>query len=838
MRPAIAARLPLWIHFWLGLMALVVPTWASAVMVASCQADSDMPGPGQTVGGGGEAGGSGGDCVGADCPDPCAAHPHPGCACEVEGQHLLCSEVVAELEGQKVCGKGFSVCTDGEWDDCILNNAVTLVPDAPPGYYQTETLGQGTSCVNNPCDPDCIDFVDTPAGQADAGTGLKESDGGLTLVGDGGSVCVPKTCADQGKNCGPVGNGCGGLLQCGTCLTPTTCGGAGVASVCGIPVSCTNLCLQQVTCPNGGTTSVTGKVYAPNGTDPLPNAVVYVPNAPVTAFTAGVSCDNCAYATGSPLVSTTSAVDGSFTLNNMPVGLGIPLVVQIGRWRRQVTIPVVNACTSTSVAATKTRLPRTKAEGDIPKMAFVTGKVDAMECVWRKIGVSDSEFTNPAGTGRINLYAGGYAPGAYIGNIGGSGGTPWEATLLSTPATLNQYDMVLFPCQGAQYYYGGSTEQSYQNNLASYANAGGRIFATHYSYGWLYKDNSLYFSPLSSAIKWSINQAAPTPDPQTGIIDTSFPKGLLLSQWLQTVGASVNAGQISINTLRRDFNGVNAPTQRWMSINSPASGIPQHLTFNTPIGAPAAQQCGRVVFSDFHVENATDAKFAFPTECGAGAMTPQEKLLEFMLFDLASCVQPDQPAVCTPVTCSSQGFNCGPAGDGCGGTLSCGTCTAPKTCGGGTQAGVCATPNVYSDGYFVRDYDASMCPSGTSPVWRLWSWSSLTPSDTHIDFAVQTASTKAGLAAAPEDRILFSSPPGPAALAGTSTSAHAVNVPAAGSPDTQLGSASIDYTLKTKGRPRSHKYLRVTSHLVPSADKLKAPTLSSWDLQVSCADSE
>lgn len=54
--------------------------------------------------------------------------------------------------------------------------------------------------------------------------------------------------------------------------------------------SCTGLACMQMSCPNNGTTSITGKVYAPNGTDPLPNVTVYIPNAPVAAFTPGVSC--------------------------------------------------------------------------------------------------------------------------------------------------------------------------------------------------------------------------------------------------------------------------------------------------------------------------------------------------------------------------------------------------------------------------------------------------------------------------------------------------------------------------------------------------------------------
>jgi peptidoglycan/xylan/chitin deacetylase (PgdA/CDA1 family) len=45
--------------------------------------------------------------------------------------------------------------------------------------------------------------------------------------------------------------------------------------------------------------------------------------------------------------------------------------------------------------------------------------------------------------------------------------------------------------------------------------------------------------------------------------------------------------------------------------------------------------------------------------------------------------------ICTPTTCSAQGKNCGTISDGCGGTLTCGSCTSPQTCGGGGVANVC-----------------------------------------------------------------------------------------------------------------------------------------------------
>jgi hypothetical protein len=53
----------------------------------------------------------------------------------------------------------------------------------------------------------------------------------LLAVGTG---CTPTTCAAQGKNCGTISNGCGGTLTCRSCTAPQTCGGGGVANVCGV----------------------------------------------------------------------------------------------------------------------------------------------------------------------------------------------------------------------------------------------------------------------------------------------------------------------------------------------------------------------------------------------------------------------------------------------------------------------------------------------------------------------------------------------------------------------------------------------------------------------------
>lgn len=101
-----------------------------------------------------------------------------------------------------------------------------------------------------------------------------------------------------------------------------------------------------------------------------------------------------------------------------------------------------------------------------------------------------------------------------------------------------------------------------------------------------------------------------------------------------------------ISTLRQNFNGVIPPTQSWLTLDDPAASDPvMQFVFDTPIPTPSTptpNQCGRVLYNEYHVENPTLssiqlANTIFPNECNVSApMTPQEKLLEYMLFELTS----------------------------------------------------------------------------------------------------------------------------------------------------------------------------------------------------------
>ena len=97
------------------------------------------------------------------------------------------------------------------------------------------------------------------------------------------------------------------------------------------------------------------------------------------------------------------------------------------------------------------------------------------------------------------------------------------------------------------------------------------------------------------------------------------------------------------------MSSVIPPTQSWVTLNSGSyagqTGNPvMQMTFNTPVGAPAANQCGRVMYNDYHVFNVRSAGANFPNECPATptthVMSAQEKMLEYALFDLSTFVQP------------------------------------------------------------------------------------------------------------------------------------------------------------------------------------------------------
>jgi hypothetical protein len=761
--------------------------------------------------------------------DACAT-PNEGCECASPGQVVECGDVIGTSADSVTCRRGSRACdSSGHWGACV--GGTTSVQSLPT--YDVKGLGTPVTCVGNPCDPYCQQMVDNGAG-LDAGPGTTSGESGVSIYPAEGSVDV-----DFGPTC------------------------TGIA--CSIDPCAGN--------PLGAkATTIHGVVYDPAGYNPIYNAVVYVPNAPLTAFTEGATCDACVAGSGSPIVTTTTDATGAFTLAGVPSGTNIPIVIQIGKWRRKYIVPSITKCVANALAsdnttqpnrdALPTRLPRTNHEfttdDHIPKMAIATGSADPFECLLLKMGISSTEFQRPADvpTARVHYYK--------SNGIDLSTGAPAASTLWASTTTMNDYDIIFLPCEGSEIDKGAA---AYANAI-SYTSGGGRLFTTHYSYVWM----QLAASPFNTVATWNHRHAFETTDPVTGDIDTSFPKGAAFATWLNNVGAATGATTMSISQPRWDSTAVNtgvatewmqatsyAPagtTSYWFMpnwgktcastascpstddgtvaanyqcarsacafgdfafhcagstctsagspgviaadaacgvgracynngcfkecIDAPTSATDDmkvHFTFNTPIGATS--QCGRVVYSDFHVSAAAlSGSTYFPASCVAGTLSSQEKALEFMVFDLSSCVSPDIPPTPPP-----------------------------------------PPPPYPSPVTFTRDYDGA-CPVGTKVVWRFFDYQTVTPSDSSIVFNAQTASTAAGLGAAPS--VALTTVTGPPITTWTGVDVGAKLVPTYGPDPTSA----------------SQEFLRVTITLNPSTDEYSAPTLTAWRQNFDCVPSE
>jgi len=534
----------------------------------------------------------------------------------------------------------------------------------------------------------------------------------------GDSTCTALTCTPTsgGQYCGgTIGDGCGSSIICNAaCPSKTKC----QANVC---VCDDGLrCQVKTDCAAGAKTTLKGIVYDPAGNNPLYNVMVYVPNATVATITHGPTCDQCSTPSGDPITAALTGADGSFTLTDVPSGTNIPLVMQIGKWRRQITIPTVTECAINDLsegpgATTRFRLPRNKTDSDpaaaasLPIMAVAAGgahgpaydftMTERLQCLLRRMGVSDSEFTLPTGAGAIQLYNQASTAGCNVlttpwnanscgsnsaadtcNQVAGSATTYPDAatTLWNSPTNLNKYDMIFLNCPGDQNadLHGYPSHTADTDRVKAYVDAGGRVFAEHYAWGWLRTRTSTggnYTSSFGNVATWYAdgngNPTSPTisTPARTALLDTSFARGDALASWLVNVGASTTKGQMTIpGAVRGTMQAqINPPGQRWLYETVSASNYVHFLTFDTPIGSAPANQCGRFVFTGMHVSDRIDTADAFPSDptfnttvtsatankttsmlaqafpgCCASrtALSPPEKALEFMIFDLSSCI--------------------------------------------------------------------------------------------------------------------------------------------------------------------------------------------------------
>ncbi len=170
--------------------------------------------------------------------------------------------------------------------------------------------------------------------------------------------------------------------------------------------------------------------------------------------------------------------------------------MQLGKWRRQTTIPSVTACTNNVLTDPNlTRLPRNQSEGNMPHIALTTGKCDSMGCMVGKLGIDPAEFgvQSDGYTKAINVYS---------SAADGFSNTTKASVLWGSLPLLETYDMGIFSCECNESLATKGvprvrstpvTEHAddaapclrrSSRTSTDYLNAGGRIFTTDFQYTW------------------------------------------------------------------------------------------------------------------------------------------------------------------------------------------------------------------------------------------------------------------------------------------------------------------------------------------------------------------
>jgi hypothetical protein len=556
-------------------------------------------------------------------------------------------------------------------------------------------------------------------------------------------------------------------------------------------------------------TRITGKVYAPNGATPLAGISVFQPAGPVTNFVDGVACDTCA-SLGSPLTAgATSTADGSFTIYNATPGINQTLVIQSGRWRRRVSVPVT-ACTTNNIAAASTRLPKNRNEGDIPKTAFVQGNREALECTLLKFGIDSAEIARRTGTGnlqRIQLYRVNSNTGASTGMTTSAGLAPNASGLWNTGGSLDEYSVLVLPCSIEMKEASGDyLTAANRTRFIDWLNKGGRAFMDHWpgeafiqSLGGAFAATSTWSSPLPGSALGTMR----------GKVNANTPAQVLMRDWLANVGGSADWGagwMRSDEPWRHALNPNTATTTEWLRglsgytpmngnqwTTTPGGNMSLSYSFETPLSVQPAPACpvgsgGRVIYNGMHVAQARIAgsiypasSDVFPNACQLTAgLTSEELALMYQFFQLTACALGGAPPPTPPPP----------------------------------------PPPLQSGLVFTRDYAAS-CPSGTRPVWQLFQWQAAIPAGTSIGFRAATADTVAALPAPP--------PAKPPATADIGTA----NATTGGWTNEMQ---TVDTSLTQETGSGSKAFLRV--YMTFNTAGTVSPVLQSWRQLYDCVPSE
>lgn len=369
-----------------------------------------------------------------------------------------------------------------------------------------------------------------------------------------------------------------------------------------------------------GTASVSGTVYAPNGVDPVPNALVYLPkegNNAQNIDSARIAQSQievlpCGEPTEPYLLKQCSDYKGGFDFEGLNPG-DILIRIRNGGFTKRIEVFVVSG-ENRVLTPTQSQLPTADSEdGSTAKIAVIAGQYDKLQDVLKKLGMTESsgfELFYPYGSGRAQ--------------------TEKVISLISSADELSKYDLVMINCGSSLETY--LEDEGIRSAIKAYVQNGGRLYVTDQAYDVVEQifPRAIRFAgdPSNDAVKSSMNAA----EQGTGGLQIKAQvDDQTLLRWLrdrvcfdpiQSISNAncVNAdGSVSISGFSGQWalmDSVGPGTTAWIS--SQANGKYRPLTALFNHGA------GKVLYSSYHTHHSGNATVP----------TPQERVLQYFVFEV------------------------------------------------------------------------------------------------------------------------------------------------------------------------------------------------------------
>lgn len=364
----------------------------------------------------------------------------------------------------------------------------------------------------------------------------------------------------------------------------------------------------DASCPAGSPTTLSGRVTFPNGELPVAGAVVYVQHGAELPPHLG-DCGECIDLSAT-LAHTTTGPYGRFELSPPPGTHYI--VVEKGKLRRGIET-AVTAC-ATNDLGDALRLPRSAAEGSVPRIAVLGGEWDHMEQVVRKLGLDESVFQ--------------VFPAA----------SPEARSLFSSPEALAAYDIVFVNCGapiGEELLF---SEPRARDNLRSFLEAGGRVYVTDLAYNLIEQafPERVDFSATADGLTAAAEPIGMHDDGRMAGDATIHDE--TLGAWMVASGAIAGPDRVPISS--GVYGLVIMDRVAEGSVRTWVSGPVEPMAWGSggpserPLTVTFEHGCGRALYTSYHTEDVPSGGWT-----GPGGLTPQEMVLAYLILEIGECIE-------------------------------------------------------------------------------------------------------------------------------------------------------------------------------------------------------